>query len=353
MRSICRRIVCAVLAAALLCACGVPAFAVNEYMQNAHWKPVTGTEATEKLRNGDAFVLDCYRATCGNSKYVGAYVLMDWMDTYGKDVYGVDVDAKDGVPSFVWEALGKTSATLPFVAFVRDGNVQAFSPEGDMDVFTEKINDAFFAFYTDVTRVSLNILTMPDKTVYNTGEALDTTGMTLEAVRPDGSRETVTEGFTCTGFSSDTPGHRTVTVSYDSLETTFTAAVNTPNGKPYVWVVQPARSKLRYGYRTRLTADWCNMSQDVRVEWSYRVRTIRGVETKTETGTDVVLTAEGFTQNVTVTGIAVDANGDPIRNANGEAVTLQHTIRFQNNVFYRLQYFFEKLFDRDGCGSEI
>ena len=200
MKTICRRILCALLAAVFVCACGVSALAANEHMQNAHWKSVTGSEAEAKRAGGDTFVLDCYRASCGNSKYVGAKVLSDWMDVYGKDVYGLDVDAKDGVPSFVWTALGKTSATLPFVAFVRGGEVQAFSPEGDMDAFVDTINDAFFAFYTDVTRISLNILTMPDKTVYNTGEPLDTTGMTLEAVRPDGTRETVTEGFVCSGF---------------------------------------------------------------------------------------------------------------------------------------------------------
>ena len=297
--------------------------------------------------------MDCYRESCGNSKYVGAKVLTDWMDVYGKDVYGVDVDAKDGVPSFVWTALGKTSATLPFVAFVRGGEVQAFSPEGDMDAFVDTINDAFFAFYTDVTRISLNILTMPDKTVYNTGEPLDTTGMTLEAVRPDGTRETVTEGFVCSGFSSDAPGHKTVTVAYDGMETSFTATVNTPDGKPSVWVVQPAKSKLHYGYVTTLTADWCNLPDDVQVAWKYSFRTIRAIETKTGTGTAFSLSAKGFTQNVTVTATVVDANGEPILNGAGEAITTQHTIRFQNNIFYRIQYFFDKLFDRNGCGSEI
>ena len=353
MKSFGRRVFCVILAAALVCVCGMSAFAVNEYMNHARWQSVTGSEAAAKYQNGDAFVLDCYRSTCGNSKYIGAKVLMDWMDLYGKDVYGVDVDAKDGVPSFVWEALGKTSATLPFVAFVRGGEVQAFSPEGDMTAFVDAINDAFFAFYTDVTRVSLNMLTPPVKTVYTTGEPLDLTGMTLEAVRPDGSRETVTDGFECTGFSSDTPGHKTVTLTFDGMQTSFTAVVNTPDGKSAVWIEQPARSKLRYGYKTRLTADWCNMPDDIHVEWTYSVRTIRGIENKTETGTDVVLTAEGFSQKVTVTLAAIGADGSPILNSDGEAVTTTHTIRFQNNVFYRLLYFFEKLFDRDGCGSEI
>lgn len=345
MKAIYRRVACAVLAAALLCTCGMTAFAANEYMLHAHWKSVTGSEAVKMLENGDTFVLDCYRASCGNSKYIGAKVLMDWMDVYGKDVYGVDVDAKDGVPSFVWTALGKTSATLPFVAFVRGGEVTAYSPEGDLTAFAETVNDAFFAFYTDVTRVSLNILTPPDKTVYRTGEPLDTTGMTLQAVHPDGSTQTVTEGFTCTGFSSDTPGHKTVTVSYGGMETSFTAAVNTPDGKPSVWVVLPARAKLPYGYTTRLNADFCNLPDDTQILWSCSYKTIRGDKALSGTGASFPLTAQGFSQNVTVTVTAADADGN--------TVTAEHVIRFQNNIFYRLQYFFDKLFDRNGCGSEI
>ena len=163
----------------------------------------------------------------------------------------------------------------------------------------------------------------------------------------------MTQGFVCNGFSSDTPGHKTVTVSYDGMQTSFTAAVNTPDGKPSLWVVQPAKSKLPYGYTTRLTVDWCNMPDYVQVEWKYSFRTIRAIETKTGTGTAFPVSAKGFTQNVTVTAAALDANGNPIRSADGEPVTAEHTIRFQNNVFYRLQYFFDRLFDRNGCGSEI
>jgi hypothetical protein len=328
-------------------------YAANEYMLHARWRSVTGSEAAQMLENGDTFVLDCYRASCGNSKYVGAKVLMDWMDTYGKDVYGVDVDASDGVPAFVWTALGKTSATLPFVAFVRDGKVTAYSPEGDLTAFAQTVNDAFFAFYTDVTRVSLTVVTPPDKTVYLTGEPLDTTGMTLLAVHADGSSETVREGFTCTGFTSDTPGHRTVTVSYNGMETTFTAAVNTPDGKPSVWVVQPAKTKLKYGDTAALSADYCNLPEDACVEWSYSFRTIRGTQTQSASGTSVRLTAQGFTQTVTVTAAAVAADGSPIRTADGEAVTATHEIRFQNNIFIRIRVFFENLFNRSGCGSEI
>ncbi len=348
-----RRFVCLLLAAALIGACGFAAAAANEYMENAHWKSVTGSEAAHMFENGETFVLDCYRASCGNSKYVGAKVLMDWMDTYGKDVCGVDVDASDGVPAFVWTALGKKSATLPFVAFVRDGKVTAYSPEGDLTAFSELLNDTFFAFYPDVTRVSLTILTPPDKTVYQTDEPLDTTGMTLRAVHADGSEEIVSDGFACSGFSSAVPGHRTVTVTYNGMQTTFAVAVNTPDGEPSVWIEQPAKSKLRYGSSATLTADFCTLPADARVEWTYSFRDIHGTQTQNGTGTTLSLTAKGYSQTVTVTAAAIAADGSPILDRNGEAVTAQHAIRFQNNVFYRLWVFFENLFSRSGCGSQL
>ncbi len=346
-----RRICSALAAALLLLACVVPAFAANEYMLNTHWKSVAGSEASRMLESGEKFVLFCYRSTCGNSKYIGAKVLTDWMDVYGKDVYGVDVDASDGVPSFVWTAMGKTSGTLPFVAFVQDGTAQAYSPEGALETFADRLNDTFFAFYTDVTRVSLTVVTLP-KTVYQTGEPLDTTGMTLQAVHPDGSIETVTQGFACNGFSSDAPGHKTVAVSYNGLETSFTAVVNTPDGKPSVWIVQPAKSKLNYGREATLTADFCNLPEDTQIGWTYSFRSIHGTETKTGAGRSVALTAKGYSQNVTVRAEALTADGSPVSDENGEAVTAQHTIRFRNNIFYRLQIFFENLFSRSGCGSE-
>ncbi len=353
MRKTLKRIACALLAAMLLGTCAFGAFAVNEYMKHDRWHAITASEAVKKLNDGDTFVMMCYRTGCGNCKYIGANVVMEWMDTYDKDVYGVDVDASEGVPSFIWDAMGKTSATLPFLAFVQNGKAQAFSPEGDLEAFAEKLNDTFFSFFDDVARKSLTVVTMPEKTVYNTGETLDTTGLTLELVRKDATTETLTDGYTCTGFSSDQPGHKTITVSYEDVQTTFVVAVNTPDGKPAVWVEQPAKSKLPYKNSTRLTADYCNLPEDAHMEWSYQYTTIRGKQSVTQNGASVVLTAEGFSQNVTVTVTAVGADGKTIVNGNGDPVTATHTIRFQNNIFYRLKALIDKLLGRGGCESEV
>ena len=76
------------------------------------------------------------------------------------------------------------------------------------------------------TPVSLTVSTKPTKTTYEIGESLNTSGLKLKLTYSDGSTETITSGFTTSGFSSTTAGTKTVTVKYGSLTTTFTVTVN-------------------------------------------------------------------------------------------------------------------------------
>lgn len=78
------------------------------------------------------------------------------------------------------------------------------------------------------TPVSLSVSTKPTKTTYEIGESLNTSGLKLKLTYSDGSYETITSGFTTSGFSSTTAGTKTVTVKYGSLTTTFTVTVNVP-----------------------------------------------------------------------------------------------------------------------------
>ena len=77
-----------------------------------------------------------------------------------------------------------------------------------------------------VTLSSIAIATAPAKTVYEIGEALDTTGLTLTATYSDGSTVSVTSGYTVSGFTSATAGEKTVTVTYEGKTATFTVTVN-------------------------------------------------------------------------------------------------------------------------------
>lgn len=70
--------------------------------------------------------------------------------------------------------------------------------------------------------IELEIATLPDKLDYtNEDVQLDTAGLTLNVMLLDGTVETVTEGFTCTGFDTAESGTKTITVSYADLVAEF------------------------------------------------------------------------------------------------------------------------------------
>lgn len=77
------------------------------------------------------------------------------------------------------------------------------------------------------TLVSIAITTPPTKTVYTVGGALDITGMIVTGTYSDDS--TKVESVTAdnvTGFSSDTAGEKTCTVTVSGKTATFTVTVN-------------------------------------------------------------------------------------------------------------------------------
>lgn len=71
----------------------------------------------------------------------------------------------------------------------------------------------------------LSINTLPLKTTYEIGEALDTTGLSLNITYSDNSSQIISIGYDVDGFSSSTDGIKTVAVSYQGLSTTFVATV--------------------------------------------------------------------------------------------------------------------------------
>jgi len=73
---------------------------------------------------------------------------------------------------------------------------------------------------------SISVLSKPTKTTYEIGEALNTSGLKIKATYSDGSTETITSGFTTSGFSSTSAGTKTVTVTYSGKTATFTVTVN-------------------------------------------------------------------------------------------------------------------------------
>ena len=85
----------------------------------------------------------------------------------------------------------------------------------------EGVSGTFDVVINPVELVSVAVKTMPNKTKYYVGDTFDQTGLTLTATYNNGKTETIANGITCTGFSSEAVGSKTVTASYGGKSTTF------------------------------------------------------------------------------------------------------------------------------------
>ena len=72
---------------------------------------------------------------------------------------------------------------------------------------------------------ALTVKVLPNKTAYQIGEKLDTTGLVLVATYSDGRKKEIAEGFTVSGFDSSTVGKKTVVITYEDFATVFTVYV--------------------------------------------------------------------------------------------------------------------------------
>ena len=143
-------------------------------------------------------------------------------------------------------------------------------------------NHSLYAQWTKIPAAltSITVKTMPTKTVYETGEKFSASGLTLTAEYADGVKQTVSTGYTCTGFSSDMAGTKTITVTYDGQTTTFTVTVNGPTV-----TIASFRSERTEYYNTSMlfyagtqkapanaTVHWFVNGQDVGTGTQYAVR---------------------------------------------------------------------------------
>ncbi|MBE7058858.1 MAG: hypothetical protein E7387_07150 [Ruminococcaceae bacterium] len=92
--------------------------------------------------------------------------------------------------------------------------------------FTNK-NYTYYAVWEKnaATLSSIAVESLPAKTTYQVGDVLDTTGMKIKLTYSDNTTESVTAGFTTSGFSSETTGVKTVTVSYGGKTANFNVTV--------------------------------------------------------------------------------------------------------------------------------
>lgn len=82
----------------------------------------------------------------------------------------------------------------------------------DVDNAVNELNTAKNALTLKATTTDIRIKTQPVKKVYNLGEAVDTAGLVVEAVKSTGNVELTADDYTVTGFDSAEAGTKTLTV---------------------------------------------------------------------------------------------------------------------------------------------
>lgn len=80
-------------------------------------------------------------------------------------------------------------------------------------------------YNNNLSITDIAISTLPAKTTYMVGDALNTTGLSLTVIRSDGSVETITRGFVCTPTMLSLVGTQTITVTYRDQTVSFTVSV--------------------------------------------------------------------------------------------------------------------------------
>lgn len=117
----------------------------------------------------------------------------------------------------------------------------------DVNNAVNKLNTAKDALTLKATTTAIQIKTQPVKKVYNLGEAVDTAGLVVEAVKSTGNVELTAADYTVTGFDSATRGTKTLTVTLNA-NTNLTATTN-------VEVVDGARLDAKVAEAEAKTAD--------------------------------------------------------------------------------------------------
>lgn len=137
---------------------------------------------------------------------------------------GASAVSSDGtLVTLTFTAKAEGTSALQFTAY------KMYDENGSSIATTVSNGNVTVEQKTTKTLTSISVQSNPTKTTYYIGDSLNTSGLQLKLTYSDGSNETVTSGYTTSGFSSTSAGTKTVTVSYDGKTTTFTVTVNTPS----------------------------------------------------------------------------------------------------------------------------
>jgi len=156
-----------------------------------------------------------------------------------RDVYRVSFDTRGGSngPEMQTQTLRQVMTLSTTVPTLAEHTFLGWTDSADSKFVTYKPGDSFIA-NNDVTLYAvwkqnaatldnLTIDRLPAQTRYLKGDKLNTNGLSLKLLYSDGSGQLVTDSFTTAGFTSDTLGTKTVTVTYGDKTVSFDVQIMT------------------------------------------------------------------------------------------------------------------------------
>ncbi|NLO46565.1 MAG: hypothetical protein GX107_08790 [Clostridiales bacterium] len=128
---------------------------------------------------------------------------------------------------------------------------------------TVTYNSMICTFDVEVTAIELTSLaveTLPDKTIYDIGDTLDTTGLSLKATYNNGDTQIITSGFTCSPMELNTAGTRTISVSYSVKVCSFTVTVRKIEANRFTIAAIPDQTYTGLQIKPFLTIKYNNIT---------------------------------------------------------------------------------------------
>ena len=152
--------------------------------------------------------------------------------------------------------------------------------------------------------IGIAVSQVPEKTDYQRGESVDTTGLELTLSYDDGAMEAITEGFNITGFDPTVVGRQTITVTYEGFSATFNVLVQSPD--MFLIMSQPGSVEITAGFAARFCVEVTNAAS---YKWQYRrnenapwVNTTLGGNKTDTLSVPAILSRNGYQYRCRITG---------------------------------------------------
>ena len=139
--------------------------------------------------------------------------------TKTKYEYGEDIDLTGGKVSLV-TASGKIKETVDLTAAMISGFESKKEGTQNINVSYKGFNSSFNVNVKDTIK-AISMASMPNKTSYKYGEDIDITGTTIYVVKTSGIYKINVTKDMILGYSPNTSGNQSITVTYAGLKTNF------------------------------------------------------------------------------------------------------------------------------------